>query len=151
MARCRAGFFVQLDLPLRGLEKKEIMQKLIWVMAGGALGATSRYLLAGLVQRDGPDSFPWGTMAVNVLGCFAFGLIWSLAEGHLRLNSGAQLMVLTGFLGAFTTFSTFIFETSALWRDANWGLAVANLLIQNLVGLISLLMGQAVANLFVPA
>ena len=60
-------------------------------------------------------------------------------------------MALTGFIGAFTTFSTFIFETGTLWRDASWGLAAANLLVQNLVGLISLYLGQASANLFTPA
>ena len=127
------------------------MQKLVWIMAGGALGATARYLLAGLLQRGNPEGFPWGTMAVNILGCFAFGLIWSLAENHLRLTREAQLMALTGFIGAFTTFSTFIFETGTLWRDASWGLAAANLLVQNLVGLISLYLGQASANLFTPA
>ena len=127
------------------------MQKLVWIMAGGALGATARYLLAELLQQGKPDGFPWGTLAVNILGCFAFGLIWSLAENHLRLTREAQLMALTGFIGAFTTFSTFIFETGALWQDASWGLAAANLMVQNLVGLISLFLGQAAASLFTPA
>ena len=123
------------------------MQKLLWIGAGGALGALARYALSGWAQRFGGYDFPWGTVAVNALGCFLFGVIWSLAEDRLIVNSETRLFVLTGFLGAFTTFSTYLFETGALLRNTQWSSAALNLLGQNSIGLAGVFLGMALGRL----
>jgi CrcB protein len=120
----------------------------MWIGAAGALGALARYSLAGLVQRIGGANFPWGTLTVNILGSFLFGVVWSLAEERMIISGETRLIVLTGFMGAFTTFSTFMFETSALLREAEWSLAALNLAGQNMVGLVCLFLGLLVGRLF---
>jgi CrcB protein len=123
------------------------MQKLLWIGAAGALGALARYALGGLVQRAGGASFPWGTLIVNMLGSFLFGAIWSLAEDRLVISGETRLIILTGFMGAFTTFSTLMYETGALLREAEWGLAALNLLGQNAAGLACLFLGLSAGRL----
>lgn len=95
-----------------------------------------------------PASFPYGTFVVNVTGCFLFGLAWALFENRFVLAGTARIMVLTGFMGAFTTFSTFAFETSMLLRDGQWVLAFLNLAGQNLLGLSAMFGGLALAKAF---
>lgn len=119
--------------------------KLIWLAAGGALGTLARYGLAGLVHRLG-DSFPWGTLTVNVLGCFLFGLIWSMTEQGLRMDGHLRLAVFTGFLGAFTTFSTYAFESGQMFRDSQWLLLAGNMMAQNGLGLAAVLLGFAIGR-----
>lgn len=124
-----------------------MLYKLILIAAAGGLGALARYGLGGLVHRIWDASFPWGTLVVNLSGCFFFALFWALAEQRLAISLEARLMVLTGFMGSFTTFSTFIFETGMFMRDGQWVMALANLVAQNLMGLVALLLGFAVARL----
>ena len=120
--------------------------KLFWLALAGALGSLSRYALQGLVQRQAESVFPWGTMAVNMLGCFLFGLVWSLAEDRLTMSSEVRTIILVGFMGAFTTFSSFAFETAQLMRDAEWLLAGANVAGQNVCGVVCLFLGLALGR-----
>ncbi len=124
------------------------MQRVVLIGVAGALGALARYSLAELVQRSTQGGFPWGTMAVNILGSFLFGMIWTLAEDRLVISTESRLIILTGFMGAFTTFSTFIFETGGLLWASQWMLAVGNLLGQIVVGLAFLALGMAAGRLF---
>ncbi|MGC9327644.1 MAG: fluoride efflux transporter FluC, partial [Candidatus Hinthialibacter sp.] len=103
----------------------------------------ARYGLAGLVQRLDGVGFAWGTPVVNLSGCFFFGLIWSLAEERIMISGETRAIVLTGFMGAFTTFSTYIFETGELLRDAQYGLAAWNIGFQTVGGLFLFFMGLA--------
>jgi fluoride exporter len=119
-----------------------------WLALAGAIGTLARYGLGGLVQRICGESFPWGTLTVNAVGCFLFGVVWTLAEDRLVLSGETRFIVLTGFMGAFTTFSTFTFETGELLRDSEWLLAMGNILGQNVLGLILLFLGLAVGRLF---
>ncbi len=120
--------------------------KLTWLAVTGAVGTLARYGLGGLVQRLHQTSFPWGTLVVNGLGCFLFGLVWTLAEERLLISGETRTVILVGFMGAFTTFSTYAFETSAMLRDAEWLLAGGNLLAHNLLGLTLFFLGAALGR-----
>lgn len=119
------------------------MQKLLLIGVAGALGALARYSLGGFVQRFTDANFPWGTFVVNILGAFLFGLIWSLVEQRLVITVETRVIILSGFLGAFTTFSSFMFETSTLIGDGQWGWALFNVVGQIVLGLASMFLGLA--------
>ncbi len=126
----------------------ETATKLLFIGLAGAAGALARYALAGFVQRFGNGSFPFGTVVVNLLGCFLFGLVWALAEDRLIISSQMRIILLVGFMGAFTTFSTFAFETTQMLRDAQWFSAVVNLTVQNVIGILALIVGLRIGRLF---
>jgi CrcB protein len=95
-----------------------VFVKLIWVGMGGFIGAVLRYLASGWTQSlSGSVSFPFGTMAVNVAGCFAIGALSYLADVRGMLGPDARLFLIVGILGGFTTFSAFGNETMNLLRD----------------------------------
>lgn len=121
---------------------KDPLALALLALAGG-LGTLARFGLATLVQRAAGSGFPAGTFAVNVLGCLLFGFLWSLFENRLDPVGEWRLIVLTGFLGGFTTFSSYVFETGAQLRAGNFATAGLNLLGQNAVGLACLFLGQA--------
>ncbi|MBI3811742.1 MAG: fluoride efflux transporter CrcB [Nitrospirae bacterium] len=123
------------------------MEKLIWIGLAGALGTFARYGLSGVVQRACGASFPCGTLAVNILGCFLFGLVWSLAEDRLLIRGEVRTVILIGFMGAFTTFSSFAFETAQLLRDAQWASAATNIAAQNVLGIVGLFLGLMAGRL----
>jgi CrcB protein len=86
-------------------------------------------------------------MAVNIVGCFAAGLLWSLFESRWPVSSEIRVVALVGFMGAFTTFSAFILETAELAGSAEWFAAAANLLMQNGFGVAALFAGAALGRL----
>lgn len=109
---------------------------IVMVAAGGALGAVARYGLGGWVQGFVSTSFPLGTLAVNVLGSFLLGLSFYLLES-LAFSAETRAMVTIGFLGAFTTFSTFSYEAVVLLDGGEWargGAYVGGSLVLGLVG-----------------
>lgn len=120
--------------------------KLVGIAAAGGLGALARYGLALGVQRLAGSGFPVGTFAVNMLGCFAFGLVFGVLERSL-LPPALRPVVLTGFMGAFTTFSTFAFESHALLRSGQVFWAAANLGGQVVLGVLGVALGLAVARI----
>ncbi len=121
--------------------------KLIWLAVAGGLGTLARYGIVGLVQRLDGASFPWGTVAVNLLGCFLAGFIWSIFENRWFVAGEIRTVVLVGFMGAFTTFSTLIIETGEMLRSAEWLYAAANLAIQNGLGFVALFAGITLGRL----
>jgi CrcB protein len=96
------------------------------IAVAGALGALARYGLEGLVSRRNPGAFPWGTFAVNVSGAFVLGLLFTVLTEHLAVAPWLRVATTVGFLGAYTTFSTFSLETYRLIEDGAIGLAVVN-------------------------
>jgi CrcB protein len=122
-------------------------QKLLLIAIAGALGTLARFGLSAFVYRLCGAAFPYGTLAVNVLGCFLFGFIWSLSDDRLIISGETRFILLVGFLGAFTTFSTFAFETSWLLRDSQWVLAFGNVVGQNVLGVVFVFVGLAVGRL----
>jgi CrcB protein len=125
----------------------QFWQRVVLLAAAGAAGTLARYGLQGLVQRLIGGGFPWGTLAVNALGCFLFGVVWALAEERMVISGSTRLIVLAGFMGAFTTFSTFAFETGQLLDDSQWLLAAGNILAQNVLGIALVLVGIALGRL----
>ena len=123
-------------------------QRLLWLAAAGSVGTLARYWLGGVVQRFTAAGFPWGTLVVNALGCVLFGCVWTLAEERLVISGETRLVLLVGFMGAFTTFSSYAFETSQLLRDAEWALAATNLVAQNVLGIAGFFVGIALGRLF---
>ena len=125
-----------------------MLQRLLLIGLAGALGTLARYGLGGMVQRTwGHYDLPLGTLVVNVLGCFLFGMVWTLSDERLLISEETRIIMLGGFMGAFTTFSTFIFDTGGFLRDQQYMLATGNILIQTVVGLLSFFGGIVLARL----
>jgi CrcB protein len=116
------------------------------VGAGGFVGATLRYALGGLVSRHVAPEFPWGTLLVNLSGCFLIGLLAVLTEERGPIGPSGRLFMMVGVLGGYTTFSTFGYETLSLIREGSHALAAANALGQLLLGLFAVWVGVTVAR-----
>ncbi len=124
----------------------DLAAKLAWLAAAGAVGTLARFGLGALATRVAPANFPWGTLVVNGLGCFAFGYFYAAVSGRLALSEDARRIVLVGFLGAFTTYSTFAFETAEAARQGSMGLAALNVAAQVLLGVGLVFAGFAAAG-----
>ena len=123
------------------------MQSLLLVATGGALGSVARFLLSGFVLRQVPDwRFPLGTFTVNVVGCLVAGLLAGLAERNSLFTPQVRLLLFTGVLGGFTTFSAFGVETMFLLRRGEIAIASANVVLSVLVGLAALALGLATTS-----
>jgi CrcB protein len=114
--------------------------------AGGFLGAIARYAAALWIGQKWGRSFPLGTFAINVSGSFLIGLVMPLFTERLMVNPQWRLFFAVGFLGAYTTFSTFEFETGNLLKDGEWMLAVMNVILSVIVGFAALKMGDLIAK-----
>lgn len=122
--------------------------KALLVGIGGFLGSVLRYGAGGLLHRLLSQAlFPWGTLAVNVLGCAAIGFCGGLAELRGLFSPEARLLVFIGLLGGFTTFSSFGYETFHLLRDGETARAAANVTAQMLLGLVAVWAGDQAARL----
>ena len=110
------------------------MMKLVFIASGGAVGAVVRYGVSGWVQNAAQGAFPWGTLCVNVAGSLLIGLFWGLSE-LTSLSPAVRLFFAIGFLGSFTTFSTFSLETFSLLRDRETMLALTNIGLNNVLSL----------------
>ena len=118
-----------------------MLEKLGLIALAGAAGTLARYWLSGLVYDVLGRDFPWGTAVVNILGCFLFGLVWEAGAERMLLRTEARAVLLTGFMGAFTTFSTFIFESGGYLEDGRYLAALANVGFQTVVGFGALFAG----------
>ena len=117
------------------------MFKILMITGGGGAGAVCRYLLAAGTQKLTGSGFPAGTLTVNVIGCFFLGLLGCLLAGPFLVREEYRMAVLVGFLGGFTTFSTFGLETFSLLNDGQRGLALANIFLSNGLGLAAVWLG----------
>ncbi len=113
----------------------------------GAAGALARYGLTSAASLLPGPVFPWSTSLANVLGCFLFGLIWTLSEKRALIPKSLGLVLLTGFVGSFTTFSTYVFEAEILLQQGQWLSLVLKVLGQNLLGFAALGLGIRVGRL----
>ena len=112
------------------------LEKLLWVVVAGGAGTAARYGIVTLFGRfNAADSFPWAIFTANMAGCYLFGMVWQAAEGKTFFNDHVRLAILVGFMGAFTTFSTFAFDNAQLVKAGRWGALALNLALNNGVGL----------------
>ena len=122
------------------------MTNILLVGIGGFIGSVMRYLASGYVQQAAKSvDFPYGTLTVNVIGCFVIGFLSQLAEGRGVFTSDSRLFVFTGILGGFTTFSSFGNETMNLVRDSQMMNAFANVGSNLVIGLFAVWLGRTVS------
>ncbi len=122
------------------------MGKLFLAGIGGFIGSTLRYAVTGYVQQLSRSiDFPYGTLAVNLIGCFLIGFLSQLAETRGVLTAESRTFIFIGILGGFTTFSAFGNETMNLWRDGQNALAMANVAANVLLGLGAVWVSRALA------
>lgn len=121
--------------------------KLTLIMCGGGFGAVSRYLIGLLAARWWGANFPWGTLTANLIGCFLIGLIFALADRARFLTPDVRLFLITGYMGALTTFSSFSLETVNAGRAGLALLPMVNIAVNNAGGLMMTLFGMWIGNL----
>jgi fluoride exporter len=117
---------------------------IVSLLIAGAIGAPTRYLVDGFVQDHVTGVFPWGTFVINVTGSFLLGIVTGLALYH-GLGDLPRAAIATGFCGAYTTFSTFSYETVRLLEEGSVGLATGNALGSVAAGLAAAAIGLAIA------
>ncbi len=124
------------------------MFKLVLVGIGGFAGAILRYLTSGMVHHLAKNNyFPYGTLAVNIFGCLLIGFFSGLAESRQVFTPELRLLIFIGFLGSFTTFSTFGFEVFSFARDGQFLSALANIFLHFLVGFGAVWLGHILSKL----
>jgi fluoride exporter len=112
----------------------------------GIAGTLSRYWLQGFVQQRTASTFPSGTLIVNLIGCFLLGGIAQYALAHLTIPADWRIGITVGFFGAFTTFSSFSWETARMLEDGDWARAGTYLLSSVIGGLIAVICGMRIAD-----
>ena len=122
------------------------MQKTIFIAVAGLLGTLVRYWLSGVVARQYGETFPWGTMAVNLVGCFLAGAVFYLADERFLLSPTLRTIILIGFLGGLTTFSSYGLQTFTLLRDGELAIAMLNVVLSNVLGLLMVWTGYVVCR-----
>jgi CrcB protein len=119
-----------------------------WIAAGSALGGIARFWCSGVIARAFGETFPWGTLIVNVSGSLLIGIIAALTgpDGRIFLGSTTRLALMAGFCGGYTTFSSFSLQTLSLVQDGEWWLAGANIALSVVACLVAVWAGYAFAT-----
>jgi CrcB protein len=123
------------------------MQKVLFIGLAGLLGTIGRYALSGVIARRFGESFPTGTLAVNLVGCFLAGLLFYFLMERNLASPTMQAVVMIGFLGGFTTFSAFGLQTFALLREGQFWFATLNVVGSNVLGLLMVWAGYTLGKL----
>jgi CrcB protein len=123
------------------------MLKILLVGLAGLAGTLCRYWLSGALARRYGEAFPAGTLAVNLAGCFAAGLLFHFMQERHAFSETARAAVFVGLLGGFTTFSAYGLQTFELLREGRAGFAALNVVASNLLGVLSVCAGYALAKL----
>lgn len=125
------------------------MATFLWVIFGGAIGTGARFGLSGWAAHRWGETFPWGTIVINITGCFIISLFAGLTgpDGRWIVNTTGRQFFLVGICGGYTTFSSYSFQTLTLARDGEWLLAAANVIGSNISCLIAVWLGFLVASL----
>lgn len=124
------------------------MQHLIFIALGGMTGALARYGLSRLVQLSVNEIFPWGTLFVNLSGSLAIGVFFEMFD-RAAVPSDLRSFITIGFLGAYTTFSTYSLETINLLREGEIRLCLTNVILNNILGLLLVIIGMYAAKIVI--
>ncbi len=116
------------------------------IAIGGALGAVARYQVAAVIQARVPVGFPYGTFVANVTGCLIMGLVTALLADRLIAHPNWRFLIPIGFVGVYTTFSTFELETFRAMSEGAWPIALANVLGSVVAGYVALWLGFVAAR-----
>jgi fluoride exporter len=124
------------------------MVSYIWIALGGAIGTAGRYWLSGVIARSFGETFPWGTLIINVTGSFVIGFFAALTgpDGRLFVSSNARQFVMIGMCGGYTTFSSFSLQTLNLMNNGEWYRAVGNIGASVALCLIAVWVGAVLAG-----
>lgn len=122
------------------------MQAILWISLGAILGANARYWLAQLVNKTIATTLPYSTLLINVTGSFLLGLFLIWTTERVLADPRWRLFVAIGFCGSYTTFSSFAFESFALFEQGRWFYAGLNVLASNILCLVGVAAGAAVAR-----
>jgi CrcB protein len=125
-----------------------MLKTLTLLSLAGASGTLARFGLASAVLKLRGAGFPWGTLVVNAVGCLLFGFLSTLADERGAISQETRVVMTTGFLGAFTTFSTFAWETTQLGRAGQPLPAILNVVAQVALGLVLAIVGSLAARRF---
>jgi CrcB protein len=124
------------------------MLKLLLVGVGGFVGSVLRYLTSGFVFKlIGKPYFPYGTLAVNIIGCLLFGFLIGLSENRQLFTPETRMLIFVGFLGGFTTFSTFGYEVFSFARDGQIISLLVNILLHLVLGIGAVWLGYSLSKL----
>ena len=118
----------------------------LWIGLGAVLGASARYFLSGYVAKSFASSFPYGTLLINISGSLLLGFFPVLTGERLLVDARWRLLIAIGFCGSYTTFSSYAFETFALFEQGQWLLVAWNIFASNLFCLAAVLTGAALAR-----
>ena len=122
----------------------------LWVAIGGALGSVARFACNGLISGKCGETFPWGTLLINVAGSFVIGVLGAVASAEGRLDSPSRTFatqfLMVGVCGGFTTFSSFSLQTLSLIRDGEWLYAGGNILLSVALCLIAVWLGYLLGS-----
>jgi CrcB protein len=120
----------------------------LWIALGSALGGVTRFWLSGLVAQKVGETFPWGTILVNITGCFLIGLFNTLTgvDGRIAVHPYGRQFVMIGILGGYTTFSSFSLQTLSLAEGGEWLYAAGNVIISVIVCLVAVWLGHVCAQ-----
>lgn len=123
------------------------MLNMLAVALGAAVGANLRYgITLWATQRFGP-LFPYGTLLINLLGCLAIGVLLTLAASRVAMSEPVRLLLVTGLLGGFTTFSSFGYETYVMIQEGRWQAAALYVVVSVLLGLLAVFIGAAIVKM----
>lgn len=124
------------------------MERFLYIGVGGFIGSVCRYGLSSMLYRVLGDRFPYGTLAVNIIGCFTIGFLMTLFETRFLVQPYLRLFITIGILGGFTTFSTFSYETIEILKGGNITLGVLNILGSVVLCLVATWLGSVSGKLF---
>jgi len=117
------------------------MDKVLWISIGAVLGANLRYWVGDWAAQRFGSGFPYGTLLINLTGSFLLGLIISMSMENFIIDPRLRLLLTVGFLGSYTTFSTYAYESVALISQGQWGLGLFNLIGSSLLGVLFAVLG----------
>ena len=122
------------------------MQKYLLAGTGGFLGAIARLWVGTFIDDRLGTKFPYGTLIINLSGCFLLGVVLTVLDARLNVDPAWRYLLPIGFLGAYTTFSTFEYETLAGWQNGSWQIPVLYVALSVFVGLACVWTGAAIAR-----